>query len=54
MTFDELCEEYAKTDSFMEPQITMRAAWWEVDSSEGIWFIMADEPLVPEQVPNEW
>ena len=54
MTYDELCEEYAKTDSFMEPQITMRAAWWEVDSSEGIWFIMADEPLVPEQVPNEW
>ena len=32
MTFDELCEEYAKADSFMEPQVEL----WD-------WFIYEDE-----------
>lgn len=27
MTFDELCEEYAKQDSFMEPELTYKIKW---------------------------
>ena len=32
MTYDELCEEYAKTDEFMEPQITHRDSWWVIET----------------------
>ena len=54
MTFDELCEEYLKIDTFMEPQVTQRAAWWEVDSNEGILSIMADGALEREMIPAKW
>ena len=32
MTFDELCEEYSKIDTFMEPQVTHKMNWWEIES----------------------
>jgi len=32
MTYDELCEEYAKIDSFMEPQVT-RDLFFEVETA---------------------
>ena len=55
MTYNELCEEYAKTDSFMEPQLTIKCAWWEIDSEEGVIFIDGTSSLVPDMMPfGKW
>ena len=35
MTFDELCEEYSKIDSFMEPQV-VHDEWFIFESTDGI------------------
>ena len=52
MTFDELCEEYAKTDTFMEPQITNKINWWEIESGFGISVFEADCRLENTQMPS--
>ena len=40
MTFDELCIEYAKIDTFMEPQITLHRGWLVVETmADGIDYI---------------
>ena len=35
MTFDELCEEYARTDTFMEPQVKLDE-WFVYESADGL------------------
>ena len=35
MTFDELCKEYAKIDTFMEPQVE-RDEWFIYESTDGL------------------
>jgi hypothetical protein len=41
MTFEELCEAYAETDGFMEPEI-VRGEWVEVDGPCGVDAIPAE------------
>ena len=52
MTFDELCEEYAKTDSFMEPQITNETSWWLIESNYGDSTFPDDDRLDSQQMPD--
>ena len=56
MTFDELCEEYANTDSFMVPDLTCAEEWWVVDSMEGICWIPVDDigTISQGMLPDEW
>ena len=47
MTYDELCKEYAKTDSFMEPQVSLEDDWMVFDSEdEGIIYINYEDILL--------
>lgn len=47
MTYDELCAEYAKYDTFMEPQITLEDDWMVFDDEhEGIIYYNYDDILL--------
>ena len=52
MTFDELCEEYTKIDSFMEPQITGEIYWWVIESDFGTRYEIAEGRKKNTEMPN--
>ena len=54
MTYDELCEEYAKIDSFMEPQVTDKRWWFVIESEDGILYSPDSEPVVFDENARVW